>query len=330
MPGSLARGLAAGAAGTTVLHAVTYLDTALRGRPASSLPERLVDAAAGAAGHELPGRGKAGAARRTGLGALAGIADGLLTGVLASTVRSAGIRLPAPLGAVAAGAAAMAATDVPAAVLGVTDPTTWTAADWMADAVPHLAYGAAVQGVLEAIPDEREQRIPREPAGAGLAVRSFLLGVAGGARSTLGWAMPTLTAPSRRGMPEHRPGLARLGALAAIAGELVADKQPGIPVRTDAAMAAPRFVGAAAGAAQLATRERANAAVPVLMAAGGAAVGIWGGLGGRLWLQRRLPALQAGLAEDGAALLLAAVACLPGRTRRRPVRVRRVQWVEAR
>lgn len=330
MPGLLARGLAAGAAGTTVLNTVTYLDTALRGRATSALPEHLVDAAAHAAGREVPGRGKTAQARRSGLGGLAGIADGLLTGVLASAVRSAGIRLPTPVGAVAAGAAAMAGTNVPGAVLGITDPRGRTAADWMADAVPHLAYGAAVQGVLEAIPDEREKRIPREPARAGLVVRSFLLGLASGARSSLGWAMPTLTAPSRRGTPEHRSKAARLGAAAAIAAELVGDKQPGAPARTAPAGAAPRFLGAVAGAAQLATRDRANAALPGFVAAGGAAVGAWGGLGWRLWLQRRLPAPQAGLVEDGAALLLAAVACLPGRASRRPLRVRRVQWVEAR
>jgi hypothetical protein len=37
------RGAAAGAAGTTVLNAVTYVDMALRARPASSTPERTVD-----------------------------------------------------------------------------------------------------------------------------------------------------------------------------------------------------------------------------------------------------------------------------------------------
>lgn len=34
-------GLAAGAAGTTALNAVTYLDMALRGRPASTTPEEI-------------------------------------------------------------------------------------------------------------------------------------------------------------------------------------------------------------------------------------------------------------------------------------------------
>jgi hypothetical protein len=329
MTGFLARGLAAGAAGTTVLTTVRHLDTAIRGRPLSRTPERVVDAVAKASGRKLPGRRAAVESRRASLAALSGIGGGMVTGVLASAVRAAGIRLPAPVGAVAAGAAAMAASDVPAAVLGVSDPSTWTEADWVADAVPHLAYGAAAQAVLEAIPSDREQMIPRQPAGAGLAVRSALLGIAAGSRSSLGWAMPTLTAPSRRGAPEHRSGLARVTGLAAVAGEMVGDKQRGIPDRTSPAGAGPRFLGAAAGAAQLATRARANAALPVLMAAGGAAAGTWGGSAWRRWAAGHLPGNQAGVVEDGVAVLLAALACLPGRSSRRPLRVRRIQWVEA-
>ena len=40
--GWMLRGAAAGAAGTTALNVVTYLDMAVRGRPASSTPERTV------------------------------------------------------------------------------------------------------------------------------------------------------------------------------------------------------------------------------------------------------------------------------------------------
>jgi uncharacterized membrane protein len=110
---------------------------------------------------------------------------------------------------------------------------------------------------------------------------------------------------------------------------MVVDKQPGIPARTSPAGAAPRIVGALAGAAQLATRERANAALPVLTAAVGAAATTWGGPAWRHWAAARLPGDQAALMEDGVAVLLAALACLPGRKGRRPLRVRRVQWVEA-
>jgi hypothetical protein len=329
MTGFLARGLAAGAAGTTVLDTVRHLDSAVRGRPPRRTPERVVDAVAKASGRKLPRRGAAAESRRASLAALSGIGGGVVTGVLASAARAAGIRLPAPVGAVVAGAAAMAAADVPAAVLGVSDPSTRTAADWADEAVPHLAYGAAVQAVLEAIPSEREQGVPRRAAGAGLALRSALLGVAAGCRSSLGWAMPTLTAPSRRGAPEHRSGPARVTAVAAVAGEVVGDKQGGIPDRTSPAGATPRILGATAGAVQLATRARANAALPVLMAAGGAVAGTWGGLAWRAWAAGRLSGDQAAWVEDGVAALLAALACQPGRRSRRPLRVRRIEWVEA-
>jgi len=33
-------------------------------------------------------------------------------------------------------------------VLGVTDPRTWAAPDWVADVVPHVVYGAVTAWVL--------------------------------------------------------------------------------------------------------------------------------------------------------------------------------------
>ncbi|MGH4015993.1 MAG: hypothetical protein ACRDSL_19140 [Pseudonocardiaceae bacterium] len=48
-------GAAAGAAGTTALNAVTYLDMAVRGRPASDTPERSVQRLAALAQVEVPG-----------------------------------------------------------------------------------------------------------------------------------------------------------------------------------------------------------------------------------------------------------------------------------
>jgi hypothetical protein len=306
--GSFARGLAAGAAGTTVLNAVSYLDMALRGRPASSVPGTLVDVVAGRIGRDIPGKGREKDSRREALGALAGIANGLGTGVLASAARSAGVRFSAPVGAVLTGAAAMAATDVPIAALGVSDPRTWTPADWAADAVPHLAYGAAVQAVLGAVPTGRERATPRNPARFALTVRSALLGVAGGARSSLGYAGPALTS-------RDSSNVARLGAVASVGAEMVLDKRPGIPDRTSAAGLPARFVDAMVGAGRLAARERANAAWPVVAGAAGAAAGSWGGLGWRRWAGSRMPDWQAGLIEDGVAVLLAALACLPGRDR---------------
>lgn len=50
----LLRGAAAGAAGATVLNAVTYLDMAVRGRPSSSTPEQLVETATDKVGGHGP------------------------------------------------------------------------------------------------------------------------------------------------------------------------------------------------------------------------------------------------------------------------------------
>lgn len=308
MTGSLARGLLAGAVGTTASNLAAYLDTAVRGRPAGSAPDRLVDAVAARLDSDVPGRGRE-ESRRTAYGALAGIGNGLATGVLFSVARSAGVRFSAPVGAVAAGAAAMAATDVPVALLGVSDPRSWSAADWATDAVSHLAYGVGVQAVLEAVPTAQERRSPRDPAGAGLALRSVLLGVAAGSRGTLGLAAPALTA--RTGVRTAT----KVTRAVLVVAEMAGDKHPAVPARTTASGLAPRFLGATTGASRLAGRERANAAVPVLAAALGTTAGAWGGLGWRRWAAGRVPDWQAGLIEDAVALVLAGLACLPGRDR---------------
>ena len=308
MTGTLARGLIAGAAGTAALNAVSHLDMALRGRPASTMPEQTVDALADALGTEVPGRGAVRDARRTALGALAGLVNGLGVGVVSSVVRTAGVRMPFPVGAVVKGAASMAATDVPLAALSVSDPRTWSREDWLTDAVPHLAYGAAVQAVVAGLPTPHERVLPRQAAGSGLVARSLLLGVATGGRSSLGLAAPTLTAADT-GV------LKKLGSLASVAGELYVDKQPATPDRTSAAALPARLASGIGGAGLLARRQGANAALPALAGAAGAAAGSFGGLAWRRWAGARMPDLQAGLIEDGVALALAVAACLPGRRR---------------
>jgi hypothetical protein len=145
------RGAAAGAAGTTVLNAVTYVDMALRARPASSTPEQTVDTIANRLGHPVPGGNGARGNRLTGLGALSGIATGIGIGAVFGALRAWGLRLPAPVEAVLVGAAAMAATDGAMAGLGVSDPRAWPASAWLSDAVPHLAYGAATSATLRAL-----------------------------------------------------------------------------------------------------------------------------------------------------------------------------------
>jgi uncharacterized membrane protein len=321
MTGTFLRGLAAGAAGTVALDAVSHLDMALRGRPASPVPRQLVDALAGRIGRPVPGRGVARDARRTALGALAGLANGLGVGVLASAARSYGVRFPAPVGAVLAGAASAAATDLAVAQLGISDPRTWSAAEWAADAVPHLAYGVAVQGVLEAAPTDRENRTPRRPAGAGVVLRAALLGVATGSRSSLGFAGPVLTAP--RGTGPGRAGRpTKVATTVALAAELVADKNPAAPSRLGRSGMAARLLGGAEGGARLATRAGSNGALPATVGAAAAGAGSVAGAAWRRWASTRMPATTAALLEDAVALGLAALACLPGRRRPALVAVR--------
>ena len=49
--------------------------------------------------------------------------------------------IPVPVAGIALGLAAMAASDVPISMSGVSDPATWAPEDWAADLIPHLIYG---------------------------------------------------------------------------------------------------------------------------------------------------------------------------------------------
>ena len=145
--GWLLRGAAAGAAGTTALNVVTYLDMAVRGRPASSTPERTVEKLADAAHLSVPGQGAKRASRLEGLGALTGLAAGVGVGGLLGLVRASGFRAGTLLTTVTV----LLSTNGPMTVLGVTDPRTWSAVDWISDLVPHLAYAAVVTTTMDAL-----------------------------------------------------------------------------------------------------------------------------------------------------------------------------------
>ena len=120
----LGYGVAAGAAGVTTLNVITYLDMAVRARPASDTPSQAVEQLTRKAGAEIPGQGDDRANRLAGLGPLAGIVTGAL---------------------------AMAGSDGPLVALSLTRPDKWAAADWASDIVPHLGYGAAVYATLTAL-----------------------------------------------------------------------------------------------------------------------------------------------------------------------------------
>jgi hypothetical protein len=146
---NLLAGIAAGAAGTTALNAVTYLDMAARARPASSTPDATVRKAQELTGIDLGESTEDVENRRSALGALLGIASGLATGALYGLLRPRLRQVPLGVLGIGAGLAANVGTTGPMAALGVTDPRTWPADSWVSDLVPHLAYGLATAAVFE-------------------------------------------------------------------------------------------------------------------------------------------------------------------------------------
>lgn len=148
---SILAGAAAGAAGTTALNAVTYLDIAVRARPTSSTPEDTVDKLANKAHLGIPGQGEDRDNRLAGLGPLAGIVTGVGIGALLGSARGLGWR-PSPLvGAVVATALALVGANGPMIALGITDPREWDLDAWLSDVVPHLAYGAVTAATLDGL-----------------------------------------------------------------------------------------------------------------------------------------------------------------------------------
>jgi hypothetical protein len=131
-----------------VLNVASFADMALRGRPSSQAPAQTVEKIAQGMGRPVPGSGDGRENRLSGLGGLAGIAVGVGTGAVVCLACHAGLRLPWWLGGPATGALAMAATDLPMARLGVSDPAGRPATDWVSDAVPHLMSGLATYGTL--------------------------------------------------------------------------------------------------------------------------------------------------------------------------------------
>jgi hypothetical protein len=151
-------GLVAGAAGTVALNIATYLDMAVRGRPASGVPAKMAGTVSHAAGIDLGGEQQA-PNRREGLGALMGYLNGLGTGILVGLLSPALRSLPMPLASIVVGGAAMAGSDVPIAALRDSDPRTWGASGWLADIGPHLVYGFFAVGVFRWL--ERRSRMLR-------------------------------------------------------------------------------------------------------------------------------------------------------------------------
>ncbi|HZD38525.1 MAG TPA: hypothetical protein VE664_07785 [Actinomycetes bacterium] len=151
-------GMAAGAVGTVALDVSTYLDMVVRARPSSGMPAETAGAVAERAGVDLGGDGESAeraSNRKSGLGALFGYGVGIGLGTLYGLLRPAVRRLPRPAAGVGLGLAAMAASDVPPTVLGITDPRSWDRSSWASDLIPHLAYGLATALTFDALATER-------------------------------------------------------------------------------------------------------------------------------------------------------------------------------
>src|SRR4051812_47497406 len=144
------RGAAAGAAATTALNAVTYLDMAVRGRGSSSTPEQTVAKLAEMAHVDIPGEGEKRENRLQGLGPLTGLVAGVGVGVLGGLARAAGFRSSPPVGTVLTTAGVLLAANGPMTALKVTDPRAWSAPDWASDIVPHVVYGLVLKTTMDA------------------------------------------------------------------------------------------------------------------------------------------------------------------------------------
>lgn len=155
MARNLGLGLVAGAVGTVALDLATYADMVTRARPSSQVPAKMAGVLADKAGIDLSGEGGKDAAqnRQQGIGALLGYVTGLGVGVVYGALDRGKRPLPLPLAGVALGLTAMAASDLPIAGTGVSNPREWSASDWASDLVPHLIYGFAVAAAYAALRD---------------------------------------------------------------------------------------------------------------------------------------------------------------------------------
>jgi hypothetical protein len=144
-------GMVAGAVGTTMLNVVTYLDIAMRGRPPSEVPEKVVDELSSKLDLSLEETGDHDVAsnRRSALGALMGLVSGMAWGSIYGVVHPSVGNVPPVVRSAGLGMAVMAGNDVPAIALRATDPTEWGVTGWISDITPHIIYGVATVASYE-------------------------------------------------------------------------------------------------------------------------------------------------------------------------------------
>ena len=151
----LLAGAVAGAAGTAALDASTYLDMAVRGRPASTTPEQTMAAMTTSLHVPVPGDDQRRRHRLQGLGGLAGILTGTAVGAAYALAVPRAVEARPALAVPLLTAGVMTATNGSMLAYGVTDPREWSAVDWASDVVPHAVYAAVVHGVLRMVTDHR-------------------------------------------------------------------------------------------------------------------------------------------------------------------------------
>lgn len=146
-------GVLAGAAGASALNLVTYVDQAIRARPASDTPQQTVESLSKLTGIDVPGDSESRQNRLAGLGPISGLAVAIGVGAVAGGLRGYSVKLPKAVAASIVGLAAMLVTDGSMIALEVTDPRTWTPGSVAADLLPHLAYGAVTTTALHLMLD---------------------------------------------------------------------------------------------------------------------------------------------------------------------------------
>lgn len=131
---------------------------------------------------------------------------------------------------------------------------------------------------------------------AAVLARAVALGLAAGGRATVGLGAPVVA----RG-----PKGARILLALAVAGELVGDKLPQTPDRTEPGSLAGRAVSGAIGGALLARRGGLGPAPAAALGGVAALAGSFLGIGWRRGASGHVPDLAAALIEDAVVLGLA-------------------------
>jgi len=170
---TLIAGAAAGAAGKAALDLASNVDMLVRRRPASNVPAKVADRLISGTQASLRGpvaddprppdgpdegerdEGEQPGPRERAAGAMSGYAIGLGLGVAYALVRARAGAADAPraaVGGLALAALAMASSDVPAVATGATtNPRGWTRSAWLADLLPHAAYGLVTALTTESL-----------------------------------------------------------------------------------------------------------------------------------------------------------------------------------